>query len=134
MIERYSINPAEAYIDIDMMSLKEYSIGEETLTVIPGFDQPMLGRQINLVLSEGLGRVITENGEHKLVEDIESLEMTSFFADMRTEHVEALNRLLEKWVTLNTPLRFLDFRTNSLLLEDGDNCIALPATENLIIP
>lgn len=134
MIERYSINPAEAYIDIDMMSLKNYSIGEETLTTIPGFDSPMLGRVIHIELCDGLGRVITEEGDHKIIEDIESLEMSSFFADMIPVHVEALDRLLNKWLTLNTPLRFLDFRTNSLLLEDGDNCIAFPATENLIIP
>lgn len=134
MEEKYSINPAEAYIDIDMMSLKSFSIGEETVVSMSAEDEPIVGRVINIVLSEGLGRILKDDGQQLLIEDVENLEMSSFFADMALEHVEALDRMLRKWVTLNTPLRFLDFGSNSLLLEDGDNCISFPSPQSFILP
>lgn len=134
MMEKYSVNPSEAYIDIDMMALKDYKIGEETFLSVPDQPEPASGRIIEIRLAEGLGRVLEDDGRQLIIENIENLEMSSFFTGMTVEHITALDRMLRRWKDLNIPLRFLDFGSNSLLLEDGDNCISFPSPQSFIFP
>lgn len=111
----FQVNPANASIDIDSITLYKYS----TEKVSEG------SFQIKIWLSGGFGRVFLPKIGHKLVDKNIEIEAHALF-EIAAADAFQLEELLTDWEKVSPPLRFLDFGDRAMLLEDGDRFIVLP--------
>ena len=112
----YKINPANASIDIDGMTLDSYELlrDKNTNTV-----------KLKVKLSGGLGRITIDKIGTRLVDENISIEAHGIFSIDIKEEIDLFNLVLN-WKDISPPLRFLDFGDRAMLLEDGDKFIVIP--------
>lgn len=111
----YQVNPANAAIDIDGMTLDSYVIEKQSDVKV----------QVKLKLSGGLGRISVPNFGHRIVDQNITIEAHGLFTIEEAEQKE-LSNLLDAWKNVSPPLRFMDFVDRAMLLEDGDRFMVLP--------
>lgn len=112
----YQVNPANAAVDIDGMTLDSYDVQRD---VNPE------NVQVKIKLSGGLGRISVSKLGNKLVDKNIFIEAHGLFT-IGEEEEKQLSVLLKSWKEISPPLRFLDFGDRAMLLEDGDRFIVLP--------
>lgn len=112
----YQVNPANAAVDIDGMTLDSYDVQRD---VNPE------NVQVKIKLSGGLGRISVSKLGNKLVDKNIFIEAHGLFT-IGEEEEKQLSVLLKSWNEISPPLRFLDFGDRAMLLEDGDRFIVLP--------
>ena len=111
----YQVNPANAAIDIDGMTLDSYVIEKQSDVKV----------QVKLKLSGGLGRISVPNFGHRIVDQNITIEAHGIFTIEESEQKE-LSNLLDAWKNVSPPLRFMDFVDRAMLLEDGDRFMVIP--------
>lgn len=112
----YQVNPANAAVDIDGMTLDSYDVQRD---INPE------NVQVKIKLSGGLGRISVSKLGNKLVDKNIFIEAHGLFT-IGEEEEKQLSVLLKSWKEISPPLRFLDFGDRAMLLEDGDRFIVLP--------
>lgn len=124
----YHIDPALAMVDFDAMSLTSYSL--EPAPQVPttvGMFSPGIAVDVNL--EGGLGRMrgAAPNGDDLFAENVELLTASGLFVNLTGSDREELNMMLGRWRDMNVPLRFLDFGTQAMLMEDESHFVILPS-------
>jgi len=116
----FRINPRQASIDIDCMSVSSFRIEDSTESDGP---RPI---SLHLNLTGGIGRISIEGLGDALVDDTIEVEASGDFPQMTSSQRDELSKLVVKWQELSVPLRFLVFSEKAVILEDSDEFIILP--------
>lgn len=121
-----TIDPSNAAVDFDNMTLTGYSIMPNG--PVESTQGPVLSVLLTVNLTGGLGRMAF-NGEQLLTNDIRTVAVSGVFLKNDPTVEDQMRLLLDKWQSWNTPLRFLDFGDKAMLLEDQETFIVLPPGE-----
>lgn len=123
----FQIDPSKASIDFDCMTIDTYEVEDKN-------PQEDTARPITLRvhLSGGLGRVSIEGVGSKFFDEDIQVAADGLFLEMSTQQCVELTELVERWQTLNIPLRFLVFQDKAVILEDGDEFLVLPPGERRV--
>lgn len=118
----YTIDPSNASVDFDCMTLESY-----TLSVLqPNNENHTVTAELSL--TGGLGRInIAQMGNQFFTDDDLSAEASGLFPSLTEDQIDEMTLLLEGWRRRNVPLRFLLFSDRAVVLEDGEQFIILPA-------
>lgn len=118
------VDPSQAKVDLDAMSLLEYTLSPSPDDAVAGDVATVTA---SFLLVGGLGRVTVMDGRSVLVNRVEKLAFSADFPNLTVEQRQQMGLLLSRWQTTGMPLRFLDFISHALLLEDSDNLVIIPA-------
>lgn len=116
----YVLDPREALIDIDSTSLIEFTLHPDILDIKK---QTLV--EISIKLEGGLGRVFIDEIGDRFVEDSVVIKAKSILL-LNNKDFESLRNLLESWIRIAPPLRYVDFGDKAVILEDSDRFIIIP--------
>jgi hypothetical protein len=133
--EYRSIDPAKANVDLDVISVADYTLIAPNGSTTYALENTTgsMPVTLHLVLSGGLGRITSPDGRTLIVNEVERLSLFSEFPILTPTQRADLNRLLLSWKQQSLPLRFLDFGTHALLLEDKDNLLTIPPGQRELV-
>lgn len=116
----YVLDPREALIDIDSTSLIEFTLHPDILDIKK---QTLV--EISIKLEGGLGRVFIDEIGDRFIEDSVTIKAKSILL-LTNNDFENLRNLLESWIRIAPPLRYVDFGDKAVILEDSDRFIIIP--------
>lgn len=130
---KMQVDPADAAVDLDVMTLEMFE--ELDTPVVLGDEEAPRDLAVRIRLTGGLGRVVGPLGQPLLIDEVDTLEFTAIWPAVPDSDRGAALALLARWHDLNIPLRFLDFSTLGLLVEDDTHHLTVPpARRSLTLP
>lgn len=106
------IDPENASADLDALTLSKWEIDNRVT--------------MNLKLVGGLGRINTPDGVPHTIDPVGTIEVERTLPEMDDEDFEEVSNILGRWQAVGTPLRLLEFEDTLMVVEDGQNYLALP--------
>jgi hypothetical protein len=135
MSEYKIVDPSKANVDLDVVTLVDYTIMSPTGAVLDPTEtsEHLMPITLHLFMEDGLGRITSPDGRTILINKVGKLTALSPFPELTGTQRGDLNRILHRWKTGSIPLRWLDFGTHAMLLEDGDNLVTMPPGQRELV-
>lgn len=106
------IDPENASADLDALTLTRWELSSAP--------------SILLEFAGGLGRIDTPEGTSIEVDPLGTVTIERALPPGATEDSTEVSALLDRWQNVGTPLRLLEFSDTLMVVEDGENYLALP--------